>query len=68
MRLGTSLTSSAQPRPPSSLGISWMSTPSRLKMREALAASTRHLESKDYDQAHAVCAQAAGHAAASPAS
>jgi hypothetical protein len=32
-------------------------------MREALAASTRHLESKDYDQAHAVCRQAAEHAA-----
>ena len=40
-----------------------MSTPSRRKMREALAASTRHLESKDYDQAHAVCGQAAKHAA-----
>ena len=32
-------------------------------MREALAASTRHLEIKDYDQAHAVCRQAAEHAA-----
>ena len=40
-----------------------VSTPSRLKMREALAASTRHLESKDYDLAHAVCRQAAEHAA-----
>ena len=43
--------------------VSYVSTPSRLKMREALAASTRHLESNDYDQAHAVCRQAAEHAA-----
>ena len=52
-----------QPRPLPASASSWMSTPSRLKMREALAASTRHLESKDYDLAHAVCRQAAEHAA-----
>jgi len=53
------------PAPHSLVGkaVSYVSTPSRLKMREALAASTRHLESNDYDQAHAVCRQAAEHAA-----
>ena len=52
------------PAPHSLVGkVKAVPTPSRLKMREALAASTRHLESTDYDQAHAVCRQAAEHAA-----
>ena len=52
------------PAPHSLVGkVKAVPTPSRLKMREALAASTRHLEIKDYDQAHAVCRQAAEHAA-----